>query len=121
YLLKIPVPVLKELLRKYKSVIQFVVLFLGAYLVLSGLYAFYLKASLNANYPPDYLTNLVARQSASLLEAFGYGVTLEYNSLRKGMFVILDNKYAVNIVEGCNAVSVIILFISFVISFAEKF
>src|SRR5690554_7241579 len=37
------------------------------------------------------------------------------------MLLIIDNNYAVNIVEGCNAASVIILFVSFIISFAERF
>ncbi len=112
---------MKELFKKYKSVIQFVVLFLGTYLVLSALYAYYLKVSVNSGFPPDYLTNLVARQTAALLNSFGYDASLEFSSLRKGMLVVIDNKYAVNIVEGCNAASVIILFVSFIISFAEKF
>lgn len=112
---------MKELFKKYKPVIQFVVLFLGSYLVLSALYAYYLKVSVDSGYPPDYLTNLVARQSATLLEAFGYTSALEVNTLREGMLLIIDNNYAVNIVEGCNAASVIILFVSFIISFAETF
>ena len=111
---------MKELFKKYKSVIQFVVLFLGTYLVLSVIYAYYLKVSANSGFPPDYLTNLVARQSAALLDAFGYNPVLEINTIRKGVLLIIDNKYAVNIVEGCNAASVIILFVSFIISFAEK-
>ncbi len=112
---------MKDLFKKYRAVIRFIVLFLGSYLVLSALYAYYLKVSVNSDYPPDFLTNLVARQSATLLEAFGYETAMEFNSLRKGMFITIENSYAVNIVEGCNAVSVIILFVSFVISFAEKF
>lgn len=112
---------MKELFKKYKSVIQFVVLFLGTYLVLSAVYAYYLKVSVSSGFPPDYITNLVARQSAALLEAFGYSTTLEFNTLRAGMLLVVDGEYAVNIVEGCNAASVIILFVSFIISFAEKF
>lgn len=112
---------MKELFTKYKSVIRFIVLFLGTYLILSALYSFYLKASAESGYPPDFFTNLVAKQSAALLTAFGYDAALEFNSIRKGMLVIMDNKFAVNIVEGCNAISVIILFVSFIISFAERF
>jgi len=111
---------LKKLFKKYKSVIQFVVLFLGTYLILSTIYAFYLKLSVNGGYFPDYITNLVARQSATILEAIGYNVNMQVDTIRKGVLIIIENKYAVNIVEGCNAASVIILFVSFIISFAER-
>lgn len=120
-MLKIQNQLLKELFQKYKSVIQFIVIFLGTFLVLSVIYSYYLKISVDSSYPPDYLTNLVARQSAALLDAFGYSPVLEFDTIRKGMLLIIENKYAVNIVEGCNAASVIILFVSFIISFAEKF
>lgn len=89
--------------------------------MLSVIYAVYLKTSSESSYPPDYLTNLVARQTAALLDAFGYNPVLTVNPLRAGMLITIENKYSVNIVEGCNAASVIILFVSFILSFAEKF
>ena len=85
------------------------------------MYAYYLKVSVNSGFFPDYITNLVSRQSAALLNAIGYDAELKINTLRKGMLIIINKQYAVNIVEGCNSASVIILFISFIISFAEKF
>lgn len=112
---------MKELIKKYKSVVLFIVLFLGTYLVLSTIYSFYLKASVNSGFYPDYITNLVARQSAAILDAMGYLTTMEEYENRIGMLIVIENAYAVNIVEGCNSVSVIILFISFIISFAERF
>lgn len=112
---------MKELFKKYKSVIRFVVVFLGSYLLLSALYSYYLKASAEGGYPPDYVTNLVARQTATILNAVGYEVFLAENTHSKGMLLVTNNSYSVNIVEGCNSMSVIILFISFVISFAESF
>lgn len=112
---------MKEIFVKYKSVIRFVVLFLGSYLLLSVLYSFYLKASASGGYFPDYFTNLVARQSATILEAFGYGAVLFENIARQGVFLTIEDKYSVNIVEGCNSISVIILFVSFIIAFAEGF
>ena len=112
---------MKELFKKYKSVIQFIVLFLGTYIVLSAIYAYYLKVSVSSGFPPDYLTNLVARQSAAVLDAFGYNAVLEVSTIKKGVLLTIENRYTVNIVEGCNAASVIILFVSFIISFAEKF
>ncbi|MBG42571.1 MAG: exosortase family protein XrtF [Aequorivita sp.] len=112
---------MKKLLEKYKTVIRFVVLFMGSYLLMSVLYGLYLKVSENGNYFPDFVTNLVAKQSSAVLDAFGYNSILVPDSIAQGMLLTIDNKYTVNIVEGCNSISVIILFIAFIIAFAENF
>jgi exosortase family protein XrtF len=36
------------------------------------------------------------------------------------MLLTIDGNYTVNIVEGCNSISVIILFVAFIIAFAEN-
>lgn len=112
---------MKELFIKYKTVVQFVALFLGAYVLLSVLYALYLNASAGTGYFPDYLTNLVARQTKALLTGFGYDSILTPYKLHDGVLLTIDNRYSVSIVEGCNSISVIILFVSFIIAFAENF
>ncbi len=96
-------------------------LFMGSYLLMSVLYGLYLKVSENGNYFPDFVTNLVAKQSSAVLDAFGYNSILVPDSIAQGMLLTIDNKYTVNIVEGCNSISVIILFIAFIIAFAENF
>ena len=112
---------MRELFRKYKSVFRFIILFLGTYLVLGILYSVYLKASENGAYFPDYITNLVAKQSAAVLDGFGYNPVLWKDSLAQGMLLTINDRYTVIVVEGCNSISVIILFVAFVIAFAEKF
>ncbi len=112
---------MRKLFRKYKSVIRFVILFLGTYLVLGFLYSVYLNASENGAYFPDYITDLVAKQSAATLDGFGYNSVLRKDSLGQGMLLTIDNKYTVSVVEGCNSISVIILFVAFIIAFAENF
>ena len=93
---------------------------MGSYLLMSVLYGLYLKVSENGNYFPDFVTNLVAKQSSAVLDAFGYNSILVPDSIAQGMLLTIDNKYTVNIVEGCNSISVIILFIAFIIAFAEN-
>ena len=112
---------MRKLFRKYNSVIRFVILFIGTYLVLGIFYSIYLKLSENGSYFPDYLTNLVAKQSATVLNGLGYSTVLTPDSIDHGMLITINNKYTVNIVEGCNSVSVIILFVAFIIAFAENF
>lgn len=112
---------MKELFNKYKTVIRFVVLFMGTYLLMSVVYGLYLKASENGSYFPDFVTNLVAKQSSAVLDVFGYNSILLPDTLGQGMLLTIDNNYTVSIVEGCNSISVIILFVAFVIAFAEDF
>lgn len=94
---------------------------MGTYLLLSILYALYLKVSAKTGYFPDYFTNLVARQSGAVLESFGYVSVLSPYKLNDGILLTIDKRYSVSIVEGCNSISVVILFISFIIAFAESF
>ncbi|MBT0607310.1 exosortase family protein XrtF [Aequorivita echinoideorum] len=112
---------MKELFRKYKTVVRFVLLFLGTYLVLSLLYGLYLKLSEGGEYFPDFITNLVARQTTSILSGLGYQSTLISEGPVPKLLINFNGRNIAEIIEGCNSVSIIILFISFVISFAEKF
>jgi exosortase family protein XrtF len=112
---------LKKLIKKYRTVVRFVSLFLGTYLLLGIVYSNYLKASASGGFFPDYISNLVANQSRAVLESWGYTSSLKPNMLEQGMSLTIDNAYTVIIVEGCNSVSVIILFVAFIIAFAENF
>ncbi len=112
---------MKALFKKYRSVVRFVVLFLGTYLVLSGLYAFYLSLSGGGSYPPDFVTNLVAKQSKAVIEGFGYTANVVPHDSEPTMKLFINGKYLARIIEGCNAISIIILFASFVIAFYERF
>lgn len=85
------------------------------------LYSFYLDNSNNGNYYPDYITYVVAEQSSSLIDFFGYESKIEAHETDPSQKLYVNGHYMVRIVEGCNAISVIILFFSFIISFAEGF
>lgn len=111
---------MKDLFRKYKSVIRFVVLFLGTYLILTLAYSLYLHLSKGSSYPPDYITNLVAKQSSNLLNDFGYEAEVVPHETQPTMKLFVENQYLARIIEGCNAVSIIILFIAFIVAFAEN-
>ncbi len=112
---------MRAIFKKNKTVIKFVGLFLGTYLVLAIFYSVYLNVSENSTYYPDFITNLVAKQSAAVLDGFGYSSVLRSDHLEHGMLLTIENEYTVSIVEGCNSISVIILFVAFVIAFAERF
>lgn len=110
-----------KLLVKYKPVLKFVALFLGTYFVLSLLYGFYLNISEKGSFYPDFVTNLVAKQTSTIINLIGYAGFVKADLVEPVMRLYIENEYLAKIVEGCNSISVIILFISFIISFAEKF
>jgi len=111
---------LKALFLKYKTVIRFLCFFFGSYLLLSFFYNIYLKQSELSTYSADYITHLVAEQSMEVVKALGYDIQLMSHSSEPAIRVLVEQTYVANIVEGCNAISVIILFIAFVIAFAQE-
>lgn len=113
--------ILKSLLIKYKSVIKFILTFLIVYFVLSFSYKFFLQWSTGEQYYPDYMTNLVAKQSQDLLITLGYDAQVLPHPEEASMKLIINNKYVARVIEGCNSISVIVLFTSFIIAFSGKF
>ena len=111
---------MKTLFVKYKLVIKFILTFLLVYVSFSLLYKFYLQLSDGSKYYPDFMTHLVAKQSKMLMSAFGYDVQMMPHPNEPSMKVLIENNYVARIIEGCNSVSVIILFFSFITAFASN-
>lgn len=111
---------MRELLTKYKLVIRFIITFLVVYGVLTVGYYLYLNLSDGSKHYPDFMTNLVARQTNSLLNSIGYEAKVIPHPYEASMKVIINGKFVARVIEGCNAVSIIILFLSFIVAFAGK-
>jgi len=108
---------LLKLFVKYKSVLRFIFMFLGSYLVFTLIYNLYLEFFRSPVYYPDYFTHLVAKQSEALINSFGYNAQILPHQSELSMKLIVNEVYLARIVEGCNAISIIILFAAFVLSF----
>ena len=111
---------MKSLLIKYKSVIRFIVTFLAVYGVLTIGYNVFLNMSDGSKFYPDYLTNLVAQQTNALLNSVGYEASVIPHPDEPSMKIIINGKYVARVIEGCNAISIIIMFLSFIVAFAGK-
>ncbi len=109
-----------QLFKKYKSVFRFILTFLGSYFLLSIFYNTYLELSSSQEYYPDFFTHLVALQSESAVEAMGYSSRVFPNPDEPSMNLLINEILLVRIVEGCNSISIIILFISFILAFVSK-
>jgi len=95
-------------------------MFLGSYLVFTLIYNLYLEFFRSPVYYPDYFTHLVAKQSEALISSFDYNAQILPHQSELSMKLIVNDVYLARIVEGCNAISIIILFASFVLSFFGK-
>lgn len=112
---------MKELFKKNKAVLQFLAVFVGCYLLLAGLYHLYLSFAASEIYYPDYITHLVAVQTQQTIEAFGYQSQILPHPHEASMRLFVNQEYLVRVVEGCNAISILILFVSFVLAFHSNF
>lgn len=110
---------MKKYLVQFKPFLIFIGTFFVAYILLTVVYKLYLN-SFAAN-DIDGITNIVSSNVDYLMRLFNCDILIQ-KSLSGPYLEVWYNKYFIlKIVEGCNAVSVIILFISFVIAFSGKF
>lgn len=89
-------------------------------MLLSVIYKLYLQYSDGSKFYPDYVTHLVSLQSEDLLNAFGYNTKVLPHPDEPSMKLILNGEFIGRIIEGCNSISVIILFLSFIVAFSGK-
>lgn len=92
--------------------------FFTTYIVLTFLYQGYLN-NFNEN-EVDMITKMVGQNTEQLSQFFGVDVSIKHNQSEPYVQLYYKQRYIARIVEGCNAISVIILFVSFVASFSGK-
>ena len=111
---------MKQLLLQYKPFFVFLLKFFVLYSVLTAGYRFYLHQFDEKALEVDGFTKIVAEQTKSVLEFFGKEVKVTANAFEPCMNLIYEGKFVARIIEGCNAVSVMILFAAFVFAFSTK-
>lgn len=112
---------MKNLLLQYKPFLLFLGKFIVSYLILTLIYQTYLNRFDSKNAEVDSFTQLVANHSKTVLSWFDSNSFTMPHLREPSVKLFYKGKYISRIIEGCNALSVIILFISFVIAFTGKF
>ena len=110
-------------MKKHKKSIQFLVKFFLSYGILFLVYSFYLKheQQKTPNFSCAPITTTVAKQTVSVLDFLGFNAGLEQHQKELSIKLFINNKYTSRVIEGCNAISIIILFMAFVIAFKGSF
>lgn len=107
-------------MKKRKTIIRFLAKFFIAYFILLGVYSIYLKQTQQKSpvFACSPITTTVAEHTEYVARLFGYPTSIQQSNDELSVIFFVGDIYAVPIVEGCNSISVIILFLSFIIAFA---
>jgi len=68
----------------------------------------------------DSITKTVAQHTEKVLHLFTNDIAIQENKPEPFIKLLYHQKYVARVIEGCNAISVIILFVSFVVAFSGK-
>lgn len=107
-------------MKKNKKVILFLIKFFASYAIMVSLYSFYLSSTQEKGsvYACAPITTTVANQTVSMIELLGFEANLEQSKDELSVRLYVDNQYIARVIEGCNSISVIILFLAFIIAFS---
>lgn len=105
--------------KDFKPIIFFIARFFLVYILLTALYSWFLQPYLYEQQIADPITSWMADSAVSLMNFLGFeasNIQVEGEVWRR---FILDGAYASSVNEGCNAVSVMIIFLSFIVAFSR--
>jgi exosortase family protein XrtF len=98
-----------------RTIILFIVKFIGLYLLLNTIYGFWYES-----YSPiaDPITRVVTDQCARIISWVEPNVTTELSTREPEVSVKQGGKIVINVFEGCNGINVMIVFLAFVVAFS---
>lgn len=112
---------MKKYFQLYRPFLVFLVKFFSAYGLLTLVYRWYLSRFDNVlAFEVDGFSKTVAEQVRAVLHFFGFQAQLQLHESQPSIKLIIEGHYVSRIVEGCNALSVMILFVAFVVAFSGK-
>ena len=107
-------------MNRNKAIIVFLVKFFATYFILFGAYSLYLHKTQQKEgvFSCSPITRTVAEHVSKVARMLGYDAEIEQHSEELSIKFILDGQYVSRIIEGCNSMSIIILFLSFIVAFS---
>ncbi|WP_414000210.1 exosortase family protein XrtF [Flavobacterium sp. W1B] len=109
---------MKKYFTLYRPFLLFLTKFFLTYIILTLVYQKFLESF--DNNKVDFVTQLVADNTKQLMNLFDADVAIEKDKSESYIRLFYNQQYVARIIEGCNAISVIILFASFVVSFSGR-
>lgn len=107
---------MKKYLVLYKPFLLFLGSFFFTYILLAFLYQLFLDSYEGGKV--DVVTRFVAQNTETVLSGFDKTVFIEESNREPFFTLYFYQKAMLRIVEGCNGISLIILFVSFIVAFS---
>lgn len=111
---------MKDYFIQYKPFLFFLGRFFLTYLLLTIIYQSYLSQFDARKLEVDQFTYVVAKQSEMALNFFGGHSEIMPHESQPCYKLFYNGDFVARVVEGCNALSVMILFVAFVVAFKGK-
>lgn len=105
------------MLKDLKPILLILGRFLGIYFGLIALYQIYLNRY--SEVAADPLTRIIAEQTAYCLNLIGYNTQLIDATNTQGIYFYVNKLWSSIMIEGCNAISIMILFLAFIFAFYQ--
>lgn len=109
---------MKNTIGQYKPFFAFLIKFLLFYVVFIFAYKMYLDQFNVEKNEVDYFTEVVAHQTKQFMLVFTDDAQSIRHTEEPSLKILYKQKYVARVIEGCNAVSVMILFAAFVFAFS---
>ncbi|WP_073582352.1 exosortase family protein XrtF [Flavobacterium cucumis] len=111
---------MKKTIRQNKLFFSFLIKFLLFYVVFTFVYKIYLTQYNAENKELDFFTEIVANQAKQLMLLFHDDIQFIKHDKEASFKIIFKEKFVARVIEGCNAISIMILFSAFVFAFATQ-
>jgi exosortase family protein XrtF len=111
---------LKKIFIQYKPFFTFLIKFVLFYFVFAFIYNQFLNQFDVSKFELDSITKMVSNHTSYFMHLFDEDCNVIPNKNEASMKVIYNGKYVARVIEGCNAISIIILFAAFVFAFASN-
>lgn len=105
--------------KKYHPFLQFLAVFFISYFLLTGLYRYFIDCIFVNQ--PDPITHFVTEKTIYFLRFFDSTAHYSANFEAKYYKIFYHSKFIVRVVEGCNVMSILIIFNAFLFAFYKSF
>lgn len=104
-------------MKDFKPILIFIVKFIVVWGVLLILYNLFLSGY-HAENKPDPYSRIIANLSADVLNFAGFETYAVDDNSRPWTWLYTDGQYRSYVNEGCNAVSIMMIFVAFIVAFS---
>lgn len=103
------------MLKGFGPVVSILLRFIIVYVILLGLYQYYLSATATMGLDP--YSTMIAEQVNALQNILGTESFLQPDPAHSQIYYGMYERTVTRMVEGCNAISILILFVAFILAF----